>query len=385
VKQPSARIGFLPLISGIIPARNEEASIARVVDSVAAQAEVGEVIVVDDQSTDETPRVLRELAARIPKLKIIEAGELPPGWVGKNHAVAIGAAAATGEWLLFTDADTFHYPGSARRALADAAEHAADLVSYSPEQEFGAWWDHSLVTFVFCRLGAKFPYERVNDPARPDAAANGQYVFVSRACYDAVGGHAALAGEVLEDVAFARRVKGSGHRIYLTAPAGVVRTRMYRSFGAMWEGWTKNLYALVGGTSSSVLRELAVVLPWPAIFCLFLYPLTARQGAQEGAKALDLGLAAAFLLLWHGLYGIALSRSLLPASNIKYYIPGSALYSAAVLASWWKSARGKASWKGRTYPIGKGRVAQGRAGNGADGEAARGSAQAIGGLRREAR
>ena len=318
------------------------------VESVAAQAEVGEVIVVDDQSTDATPSILQELVTRIRKLKVLQAGELPPGWVGKNHALTLGAAAAQGEWLLFTDADTFHLPGSAARALKDAAERGADLVSYSPEQEFGSWCDQALIIFVFCRLGAKFPYRRVNDPALPDAAANGQYVLVSRACYDSVGGHAALAGEVLEDVAFAQRVKGSGHRIYLTAPAGVVRTRMYRSLGAMWEGWTKNLYALVGGTPGGALRELAVVLPWPAIICLLAY----RWAAQRGLAGLDLALAAAFLLLWHGLYAMALSRSLLPGSNIKYYIPGSAFYSAVLAASWWKSAQGRVGWKGRTYRVG---------------------------------
>jgi hypothetical protein len=347
-KQTSAPIGLLALISAIIPARNEEASIARVVESVAAQGEVGEVIVVDDESTDRTLEILRDLAMRNPKLRIIEAGELPRGWVGKNHAVTLGAAAAKGDWLLFTDADTFHLPGSAARALKDAAKYGADLVSYSPEQEFGSWWDRALIIFVFCRLGAKFPYDRVNDPKLPDAAANGQYVFVSRACYDAVGGHAALAGEVLEDVAFARRVKSSGHRIYLTTSKGVVRTRMYRSFGAMWEGWTKNLYALVGGTPAAASRELAVVLPWPAIICLLLYP----PAASRSLTALDLAAAAGLLALWHGLYAVALSRSLLPASNIKYYIPGSVLYSAALVTSWRKSAQGKVGWKGRTYRVG---------------------------------
>src|ERR1700689_1051825 len=124
------------MVSAIIPARNEEASIARAVESVATQAEVGEIIVVDDQSTDRTGAILVGLAARIPKLKILNTGDvLPPGWAGKNYAVSIGAAAARGDWLLFTDADTYHLHGSTRRALADAAKHDAALGSYSPEQE----------------------------------------------------------------------------------------------------------------------------------------------------------------------------------------------------------------------------------------------------------
>src|SRR5580700_2612800 len=133
------------MVSAVIPARNEEASIARAVESMAAQAEVGEVIVVNDQSTDRTGAILADLAARIPKLKVLGTGNLPDGWVGKNYAVSIGAAGARGDWLLFTDADTYHYPGSTRRAVADAVDHDAALVSYSPEQEMETFWERALI------------------------------------------------------------------------------------------------------------------------------------------------------------------------------------------------------------------------------------------------
>ena len=112
-----------------------------------------------------------------------------------------------GDWLLFTDADTYHLPGSTRRALADAADHDAVLVSYSPEQEMETWWERALIPFVYCRLAAKFSFARVNDPDLPDAAANGQFLLIRRDVYESVGGHASVAGEILEDVALARRVK----------------------------------------------------------------------------------------------------------------------------------------------------------------------------------
>ncbi|MGC2417132.1 MAG: glycosyltransferase, partial [Candidatus Acidiferrales bacterium] len=146
------------MVSAIIPARNEEASIARTVESVAAQPEIGEVIVVNDQSTDRTGEILAALAARITKLRVLATDDLPRGWVGKNHAASLGAAAATGDWLLFTDADTFHLPGSTRRALADAVDHDAVLVSYSPEQELGTFWERALIPFVYCRLAARFSF-----------------------------------------------------------------------------------------------------------------------------------------------------------------------------------------------------------------------------------
>ena len=219
------------------------------------------MIVVDDESTDRTGAILGELQARVPKLKVLRAGELPEGWVGKNWALSVGAAEARGEWLLFTDADTFHLPGAMRTALADAAMHGAALVSYSPEQELETWWERALIPFVYCRLAERFSFSRVNDPALADAAANGQFLLVRRDVYEKLGGHGAIRGEILEDVALARNVKNAKLGIYFAAPLGVVRTRMYRSFGAMWQGWTKNMYPLVGGTAGSVVQELVKVSP----------------------------------------------------------------------------------------------------------------------------
>jgi chlorobactene glucosyltransferase len=337
------------LISAVIPARNEEVSIARAVESVAAQPEVGEVIAVDDQSSDRTGEILRELAVQIPKLRVLRTGELPAGWTGKNYAASLGAAAAQGEWLLFTDADAFHYPGSARRALSDAVDHDAVLVSYSPEQEMKTFWERALIPYVYCRLAAKFSYGAVNDPARPDAAANGQYLLVLRDVYRSVGGHAAVAGEILEDVALARRVKEAGYKIYFTAPIGVVSARMYRSFGAIWQGWTKNLYTLMGGTPGSMFRELKG-FGWVG-FAVFL--LVWRELMRHaGTEAWYVPVAALILLAGlHLGYGIALYRNLYPVSYIRYYVPAECLYAAILVVSGWKSARGSVEWKGRTYAV----------------------------------
>ncbi|MFY9804432.1 MAG: glycosyltransferase family A protein [Candidatus Acidiferrales bacterium] len=337
------------MVSAIIPARNEEAFIARAVESVAAQPEIAEVIVVNDQSTDGTAAILTDLVTRVPKLKVINIETLPPGWVGKNYAVAVGAAAAQGDWLLFTDADTYHMFGSTRRALNDAVDRNAVLVSYSPEQEFDSSWERALIPFVYCRLAAKFSYAQVNDPARPEAAANGQFLMVLRDAYEQIGGHTAIAGEILEDVALARRMKQSGYGIYFTAPMGIVRTRMYRSFAAMWQGWTKNLYPLIGGNPVSLLIELSEVLPWlEAALLAFVWTIMSRTHTD----------ATWFLLLFLLIalmgrtlrYGADLYKNLYPFSFIQYYVPGACLYTAALIASWWKNTRGAVVWKGRTYP-----------------------------------
>lgn len=304
------------------------------------------MIVVDDESTDRTAAILAELASRTPKLKVMQGGGLPAGWVGKNHAVAMGAEAARGEWLLFTDADTYHLPGAMTRALADAAEHRAAMVSYSPEQEMGTWWERALIPYVYCRLASKFSYARVNDPALSEAAANGQFILVQRDVYEKAGGHAAVAGAVLEDVALARLIKGAGNGIYFSAPRGIVRTRMYRTFGAMWDGWTKNLYLLVGGDLKSVAREFLTSISLLGGVIAIL--LVIRGGASWDVRFL-LYYTAVMIVALHGFYGIGLHRNLYPASYIKYLVPGVCLYYAILIASWWKNTRGAVEWKGRKY------------------------------------
>jgi GT2 family glycosyltransferase len=151
---------------------------------------------------------------KIPNLRLLETGGLPDGWVGKNHALWVGVQQARSAWLLFTDADAEHEPNSAARALEIAREHNAALVSFSPEQITEKWYEKALIPYVYLRLAKKFSYDQVNDPNSSAAAANGQFLMIRRDVYDSVGGHASVAGEVLEDVAIATRVKRAGQRIW---------------------------------------------------------------------------------------------------------------------------------------------------------------------------
>jgi glycosyltransferase involved in cell wall biosynthesis len=332
-----------PLVSAIIPARNEEASIARAVESVAAQPEVVEVIVVNDQSSDRTGEILEGLAARIPKLRVLATGELPRGWTGKNYAVSLGAAVATGDWFVFTDADTYHLPGSTRQALADAAEHSASMVSYSPEQEMESFWERALLLRVYWMLSQRHSFARVNNALLRDAAANGQFVLIQRSAYERIGGHAAVAGEILEDVVLARRVKQATLGLYFASGRGIVRTRMYRSFGAMWQGWTKNLYRLAGNSPWALARELGEG------FVVILLLGEAVKPVHGPIDWMILGAALWFLVSRLAGFGAYLRENLFPLAFIQYYIPGSLLYFAALLGSWWKSTHGEVVWKGRVY------------------------------------
>jgi len=124
-------VAIRPVVSVIVPARNEEACLGRCLESLVRQQGVSfEIIVVDDESSDRT----RKIAESFPEVRVVEAGPLPLAWSGKTNAMASGASVARGEWLLFTDADTVHLPGSLARAVAEAKQHRAALLSYSPRK-----------------------------------------------------------------------------------------------------------------------------------------------------------------------------------------------------------------------------------------------------------
>ena len=328
-------------VSAIVPARNEEPSIAACIESLARQPEIAEILVVNDQSTDKTAEIDRRLMAGIPNLRLLETHGVPSGWVGKNNAVALGAREAAHHWLLFTDADAEHQPGAAARALQVAEETGAALVSFSPQQITEKWYEKALIPFIYCRLARKFSYAAVNDPSSPDAAANGQFLMIRRDAYEAIGGHASVAAEVLEDVALARRVKAAGYPLAFNSGKGVVRVRMYRSFRSMWEGWTKNLYPLMGGTRFAVFREIESTFPWIPFLLAFLgikYPIVMFLGV--------------WLLIFRQIsYGSELTRNQFPFAFILYYVPAVLLYTAVLWVSFRHHARGKVAWKGREYTV----------------------------------
>ena len=328
-------------ISAIVPARNEEATIAAAVESLAAQPEIAEIIVVNDQSTDGTAEQLTRLSENFSRLRVLQLDALPAGWVGKNYAVSTGAAQATGDWLLFTDADGVLLPGAAAHALADAEKYAAGLVSYSPEQETRTWWERTLIPFIYVRLGHKFSFDEVNDPDSPQAAANGQFLMIGRDDYARIGGHASVASEVLEDVALARIAKQGGVRLHFASGEGIMRVRMYRTFRSMWQGWTKNLYPLMGGTSRAVGSELRGIIPWIPLLLLILTPMNLILGV----------LGVAMIAGRHAAYAAELRRNRIPMSRALYYMPAMVLYAAALLTSEWHYTRGQVVWKGREYQV----------------------------------
>jgi glycosyltransferase involved in cell wall biosynthesis len=310
----------LPEVTIIVPARNEETCLADCLASLVAQTGVKfEIIVVDDSSTDRT----HEIAEGFPRVQVISAEPLPDGWTGKNNAVITGAKHARGEWLLFTDADTVHLPGSLARAMAEAKREGADLLSYSPEQIAVTWAEKILMPVVFAELAAKYPLEEIRRQGSGTGAANGQYILVRRDVYEAVGGHRAVADQILEDVALARRFRAAEKRVYFRYGGDAVRARMYRGWDQMRDGWTKNLALLF----PHPIARAVLLTAWWAIAWLTL-PL----------------LIPALALFWRIRRANFTLGTTLAATAL-----GSPLFAYLLLRSRAAHAARRVLWKGRAY------------------------------------
>jgi len=326
-------------ISVIVPARNEEASLGACLHSLVSQEGVSfEVIVVNDGSTDRT----REIAGEFASVSIVDAPVLPHGHTGKNNALVAGAAHAAGEWFLFTDADTVHTPGSLARSLQEAQRRGVTLLSYSPKQEVEGFLERAVMPVIFAELAATYRPSKVSDPSSPAAAANGQYLLIQREAYEAVGGHAAIASSILEDVALARAVKRSGRKIFFRYGEDAVCTRMYRSFAQLREGWTKNLVLLFPAPGQlAVLRFTEFVLiAGSGILCALAY----HDRRMSLAVAVFAVFAIAFGFFWSRIRKAHFSWMSHPLALF-----GLPVFSYLLLRSKLAHASGNVTWKGRTY------------------------------------
>ncbi len=247
-----------PGVSIIVPARNEERSLGRCLDSLLEQDYRDfELIVVDDQSTDRTADLIKSRTKQDSRIHSLQVTSLPDGWTGKNYALACGVDEAQGEWLLFTDADTTHAPHALRENLAFAQHHHIDMLSMTPDQECVSVWEQLLQPTVFETLSHWFSYRRINDQTDEQAAGNGQYIMIRRSLYENIGGHEGIKRCILEDVELARRAKHAGGKLWFAPAQGKVRVRMYHTFKEIWNGWAKNLYLLQGRSMRGLLRTSA--------------------------------------------------------------------------------------------------------------------------------
>jgi cellulose synthase/poly-beta-1,6-N-acetylglucosamine synthase-like glycosyltransferase len=347
-------------LSVIIPARNEEDCLGECIQSLVVQDEASwklgadwEILVVNDASTDRT----REIAAGFPAVILMDAPQLEKGWTGKANACWAGYQHARGQWLLFTDADTIHEPGKARIAIVEAERHEAGMLSYSPRQIVQGWAPRALMPLVFADLAATYTPARVSDPSSRVAAANGQFLLVRRDVYEAIGGHAAVKGAVLEDVELAALVKRRKLGLRFRYAPEAVAARMYRSFGAMVEGWSKNLALLFANAPSLAgmrLLQLGVLAGIPALVWFLWWLRTENPAARTGVLGTPLATAALGLVWLRALWGLytRVARSNFPFRDCLLAPLGIPLYAWLLWRSWFRVTVVKqVVWKGREQRI----------------------------------
>jgi len=342
-----------PLVTVIVPARNEAHNIARCVSSILSTTYPRlELVVVDDSSTDGTAEAAREAAAGDPRMRIVRNSPLPDGWFGKQWACTTGARVATGEILQFTDADTVHAPDLVTRSINAMQNTGADLFSIAGSQELGGFWEKVIQPQIFTILSMRYGgTESVNQSGRvSDKIANGQCIFITRQSYDATGGHASVRTSVAEDLMLAQRFFAARKNVVLMVGVKQLSTRMYASLGEIIDGWRKNVFAggldaVPFGRVGRTLLPLALLLPPLLELLPPLALLLAGLGVPTGSTAMAWAIIStvATLLWWIVVYATVREN---PLYALAYPLGALVLlyiFFTAVI-------RGRrVSWKGRTY------------------------------------
>ena len=335
----------IPRVSVLVPARNEERNIEACVSSLLKQEYPDfEVIVLDDHSTDQTLNILSRLAGEDSHLQIIEGGPLPDGWLGKHWACHQLDRAATGELILFVDADTRHTPDMLMDSVSALVAERADLVTAFPHEEVVTWGERLLVpvigfgifTFIPIRLVQKLHLAALS-------VSIGQFMLFRRVAYDAVGGYEAVRAEIVDDMVLGRSIISGGLEWRLLDGTNHVSCRMYRSFWEAVGGFSKSLFAVFD------YRILPYFLGWLLVGTVFIEPVVALVSCwvRYPLTSIPVEYAAVSVVLSIILWMIAYRRFKFPAYLVFFYPLSLALFIAVVARSFFQTATGTATWKDR--------------------------------------
>ena len=334
-----------PRVSMLVPARNEARSISDCVTSLLAQDYPDfEVIVLDDQSTDATPRILAQLKRTNNRLKVLEGTPRPEGWLGKHWACHQLSEAATGELILFTDADTRHASDMLKASVSALFAEGADLVTAFPREEVVTLGERLLVPVIGFGIFTFIPIRLVQKLRWPALSITiGQFMLFRRAAYDAVGGYEAVRAEVVDDVCLGRNIITSGREWRLLDGTRHVSCRMYHGFWEAVAGFSKSLFAVFD------YRILPYVFGWLLVGMAFIEPAVAlvSRWLRHPLTPIPLEYAVLSVVLSISLWMIAFRRFKFPAYLVFYYPFSLALFIAVAARSFFQTATGTATWKDR--------------------------------------
>ncbi len=346
----------LPFVSILVPARNEETKIARCLDSLLKQNYPNfEIVVIDDRSTDLTGEIIQKFAQEHKNIKFVQGKDAPNGWIGKCNALAHASGYASGDWFVFTDADTCHAPNSVRDSVSYAMEHQVDLLSFVPMQELGSFWERLVMPALLSSFLIGDPFHSVNDPKAERAYAYGQYILCRRTSYLAVGGHRSVHNEIVEDHALARVFKEKGYKIAVADGKTLYSVRMYTNLQTLWLGWTKNLYSLIDSrliNLSIILFFLHItqVLPYVLLGTLISMFLSGENLIY--AQRLAVVVAAQFVVLFFWFRRTSDHHAGITAKHF-FLLPFGALAVTILYlhATYLVLGGGQVNWKGRRYRV----------------------------------
>src|SRR5438094_4457601 len=337
----------LPRLSVVVPARDEGSTIGRALGSLLAQDYPDlEVIVVDDRSSDTTADILREIAAKDGRLLVLRVDELPAGWLGKNHAMWRGADRASGEWLLFTDADVVFAQGALRYAVAYAAAERLDHLTLAPRLVARGIPLRAFVAFFAYAFVALWGAYLANDPKSTRGVGIGAFNLVRRSAYERIGTMRALSLRPDDDIRLGRRLRGFGFRQRVLNGNDLVAVEWYPSLAAAISGLEKSMYSsmeyrLVDAVG--VLLYLVATMVWPFVGVIILGGID-RVLLRIVVVCLMAGLLETYRQSMRPLTLSALLLALL--------VPFSALcFAYAIVRSVYLAETRGVRWRGTTYPL----------------------------------
>ena len=341
-----------PMVSVLVPARNEEAVIDRALERLLKQDYPAyEIIVLDDNSTDRTRVVAGERARTDGRIRLLPGEELPRGWVGKSFACHQLAREAKGELLLYVDADTLLAPEAITGGVAELRRASADLLTVIPRQRMTSFWEKVLLPLLHFSTFCFLPMPLVSTTRSPKLAmANGQFMLFRREAYEAIGGHESVRGAMVEDVWLARRMKEAGRRLAIRYGGELVACRMYSSLAEIWAGFSKNLFPGLGYsvpmTAGVVLFSfLTSILP----FFLLSHDLLLGQ-VGTGLTLLAAGEVGGILLI-RLVFALRFDMDLWPI--LFHPLAMMVFIAIAINSALWVIAGQGSRWKGRVYDVGQ--------------------------------
>ena len=356
---PRLQVDDPPLVSAVIPAKDEEATLDECLHAVRAQDYPNlEILVIDDRSEDRTLEIARRHADADPRVRVLQNDRLPAGWTGKTYVLHRHGASARGEWLWFLDADTRHEPPFLKVMLEHARENRAALVSVLPELRCETFWEQVVQPLAGIVLMQSFPPRKINDDSSKLAFANGQSILVTRAAYDAAGGHRAVRDRFVEDIGLAGKVKGLGFPIRLAITKGLVSCRMYASLGQLVRGWSRILFDALDRSPWRVLLKLLD----PLVFCqsghvVLMIALVMVAGGWGGTFAWWLlGMSVAHHLLMYAVFRIVYNISVPGTRYVATFPLGNLITDYILIRALQMCVTGKVAWRGTSYDAGISRV-----------------------------